>query len=154
MTPQHAKFLDRLDASSSAVYAVASMYQRLGIPVMLPATHRAPSAEEAADYFDEGDLFVLRRMEVKGLGINFTCRADWPFREAFVSNVAAVDRAGDEVCAYISVSKDKRYCAIIPHSSRPHWYVVEKRVSNTGNIERNYACPLDHVQFRNLRAKP
>jgi len=145
---QHQRFLERLVASERAVFVVAQMQHAKGRVVEIPKTSFAPTAAEAQHHVDGGDLFVVRRhrIEVKHLGINFTGHADWPFREVFVSNVAAVDRATD-VLAYVSVSHDFACAVIIPHETRPHWYVVETFVKNTGNMERNYACPLELVVF-------
>lgn len=108
---------------------------------------QAPTAADAESYLDVGDLFIRLRIEVKQISRNFTSAQDWPFRECFVSNKAAVDRAGDAVLVYVTVSQDKRYRALIKRSTRPHWYVVETVASNTGNKEQFYACPLNLVQF-------
>jgi hypothetical protein len=153
MSDQHARFLKRLDASMPAVFAVAQMQHAKGRTVEIPALRRAPTAAEHEHYIDGGDLFVMvrHRIEVKWLRVNFTGADDWPFREVFVSNVASVDRANGEVAAYVSVSRDLHHVAIVERSTKPHWYVVEKLVSNTGNLERNYACPLREVIFEPLQ---
>lgn len=148
-TRQHALFLDRLASSSRAVFLVAQMQHAKGRTVEIPKTRFAPTAAVAEGYVDGGDLIVVtrHRIEVKHLGIEFTCRDDWPFREAFVSNVAAVERANGDVLAYVSVSRDYQHIAVIPRNTHQHWYIVETKAKNTGNIERFYACPLDHVIF-------
>jgi hypothetical protein len=149
VTVQHERFLERLAASSQAVFLVARMQYAKGRTVEIPRMQFAPTAAQADDYVDAGDLIIVQRhrIEVKHLSINFTCAADWPFNEVFVSNVAAVDRANNDVLAYVSVSQDMRHIAIVERSTRSHWYVVQKPVSNTGNVERNYACPLVLVDF-------
>ncbi len=132
--------------------AVASLQHARGRMVEIPPLRFAPSAAQADQYVDGGDLFVVvrYRLEVKHLGVDFTCANDWPFNEVFVSNVAAVDRANGDVHYYVSVSKNFRYAAIVPRTTKDKWYVVEKLVKNTGNVERNYACPLDLVSFECL----
>jgi hypothetical protein len=153
MSDQHARFQERLAASWRAVFLVAQKQYAQGRDVEIPGLHIAPSADEAEAYVDGGDLMVVvrHRIEVKHLSINFTGAADWPFRDGvFVSNEAAVNRANGGVYAYVSVSQDFRYCAIIGRRTRPTWRIKECRVNNTGNIERNYICPLEGVVFEKL----
>ena len=148
MSGQHDRFLQRLKASRRAVHAVAYWLGGKGYSITIDATRYTPTAAEAADYVDDGDIIVdyFLRYEVKHRPtIHFTSRDDWPHPNVLVSNVAAVDRAGDTVEAYVTVSDDYRHAAIIPGSTRKHWFVKETDASNTGNRERNYACPLDHV---------
>lgn len=157
MSDQHSGFLQRLRSSWPAVFAVAVDQYLKGRSVEIAATRFAPTASEAERFVDQGDLIVTDheaqacyRYEVKGLKVEFTSPADWPFREVFVSNVASVNRAGDAAAAYISVNAKHTHCAIIQRKTKPHWYVVERLVKNTGNVERNYACPLNLVTFEEL----
>lgn len=160
MTPQHRKFLARLDASSAAVYAVASHLSAQGWTVEVSGLARAPIAADHESYVDDGDLYLIEtdgagnrsrhRIEVKGLGIRFTGPSDFPFREIFISSKSTVERIADHVRWWISVSSDLSHIAIVSKKSRPDWYLVEKRVSNTNNIEANYAAPLSAVFWRAL----
>lgn len=154
MGEQHQRFLERLAASSRAVFVVARLQHERGRTVEIAPLRFAPTAADAKDYLDGGDLFVVRRnrIEVKHLGVSFTGRDDWPHPHVFVSNEAKVERSPD-VFAYVSVSKDLGCIAIIDHATRPDWYVVEGLVRNTGNIERNYACPLRLVTFETIPAE-
>jgi hypothetical protein len=149
---QHQRFLERLEQSSRAVFLVAQLQHAKGRTVEIPKLRFAPTAAENEDYVDGGDLVVVvrHRIEVKHLGVNFTCAEDWPFIEVFVSNVAAVDRANGDVLAYVSVSADYRCAAIVAGNTRSNWYVVEARARNTGNVEKFYACPLSLVSFESL----
>lgn len=141
---QHERFLERLMGSIPSVLVVAGMQIAKGRTVEIPGIRLAQSAAEAEYYVDGGDLFVLvrHRFEVKHLGKNFSCADDWPHPHVFVSNVA-----NGEVIAYVSVSHDLKHAAIIERATRPIWYVVDGLCRNTGNVERNYACPIDHVIF-------
>jgi hypothetical protein len=149
MTEQHAKFQNRLRSSSNAVAVVASWLNRKGKHIEIPSMRISPTADQASDYLDGGDLYIIekKRVEVKHLGINFTSADDWPFREIFISNVAAVDRSFDQVSAWVSVSQDMGYIAVVKPDSREHWYISEKKASNTGNVESYYATNIKHVQF-------
>src|SRR5262245_28182909 len=113
---QHARFLERLAASWPAVFAVARDQLAKGRTVEIPPIRMAPSAAEAADFVDEGDLSVVikHRLEVKGLKtIKFTGADDYPYAAVMFSNVATVDRARGSVMAYVVVSADLRYAAIV-----------------------------------------
>lgn len=152
MSQQHERFLMRLRASSDAVLRVAAWLHRLGKTVEVTALTYAPTAADAAKHIDNGDLFVVRReaVEVKRLGVSFTSREDWPFREAFVANRASVERNEGRVMAYISLNKDMTHAAVIDSNTREHWYLTKVRASNTGNEEQFFACPLEHVWFTAL----
>lgn len=153
MRTQHERFLERLAASSEAVFRVAQLQHGKGRTVEIPAIRRAPRPDVAEHYADLGDLFVVvrHRIEVKHLSINFTCSADWPFgAEVFVDNAVRVDHAGGDVLAYVSVSRDMSHIAVIARETRPHWYMVERRSRLTGAIGHYYACPIEHVVFEVL----
>ena len=152
MSDQHRRFLERLAASSEAVFAVAKWLNRQGKTVQIPHISFAPTAADADLHVDDGDLFVIerKRVEVKRLGVDFTGRDDWPFKEAFVSNKAAVDRSFENVSAWIFVSSDLLHAAVVTPSTREHWYLKKTMAKNTGNEEEFYACPLEHVTFRKI----
>lgn len=149
---QHERFLTRLRASSDAVLRVASWLHRLGKTVEISALTYAPTAADAVKHIDDGDLFVIRReaVEVKHLGVSFTSREDWPFREVFVANRASVERKEGRVMAYVSLNKEMTHAAVIKATTRKHWYLTAVRASNTGNEEQFFACPLEYVWFTAL----
>lgn len=149
---QHERFLERLRASKRGVFAVAYWLHGFGYTVEIAANGEAPTASDHQNFVDHGDLFITRdsrrrRIEVKTVGFTFTGRADWPFNEVFVSNVATVDRSGDEVAVWITVSNDLAAAAIIDSETRAVWNVRTILARNTGNEERNYAAPLYAVKF-------
>lgn len=156
MNIQHTKFLDRLSNSARAVFAVALNQHRKGRTVEIGAIRYAPSADQAERYVDDGDITIVTRsiIEVKHLGVTFTSAADWPFKEVFVSNVAAVDRRRGSVIAYVSVSSDLRHVCVVHKNTSAHWYVTERRASNTGNVERFYACPVAYATFESMEFCP
>lgn len=151
---QHARFLQRLAQSSDAVWKVARWLCEKGHAVEIRPLRFAPSAAEHERYVDDGDLYVLtrgrHRVEVKRLTANFSGPHDWPYPIAFVSNERAVERANGTVLMYVVLSNDMHCAAVIARETREHWRIVEALASNTGNIERNYACPLDHVRWEQL----
>jgi len=154
VSDQHQRFQDRVRGSSPAVFFVAKWRHDKGDIVEIPPLRVAPRAADHEMYTDDGDFAVIirQRWEAKKLGYKFTGRHDWPFEYMYVSSVTSVDRAfmAGGVEAYVMVSQDWRAIATIPGRTRAHWFQVAKRSKVTGNIERNYACPLDHVIFEML----
>lgn len=148
---KHAAFANRLMNSSAAVFVVAHWLHKGGKTVQIPPLELAPYGANPLDYVDTGDITIIerKRVEVKHLGKNFTCAEDWPFGHgAFVSNKAAVDRSIHEVSAWVSVSNDFRYGAIITPESKYHWTLKKTFAKNTGQEETYYLCPIKHVVFR------
>jgi hypothetical protein len=159
MTDQHRRFLERLRKSSDAVEAVACWLERNGFQVEVPQLRYAPTAAEHEKYSDNGDIIIIgggkptdigKRVEVKQITPPFTGPHDWPFKEAFVSGMSHVDKAGDSVLAYVTVNHDLRCGAVMTMETRPLWYVRETLDRNTGNMAKFYACPLSHVLFRKI----
>ena len=151
-------FLDRLRSSSGAVFVVGHWLHALGEYVEMPPIRYAPDAASAPDYIDCGDLFATkngrrRLIEIKKRReIKFNSVVDYPYPDIMVSNVAAVDRRVGEVAAYVIVSADLAAAAIIPATTRPHWFVLERKMKNTGNVERVYTCPKNKATFIRLDA--
>jgi hypothetical protein len=155
-TSQHAKFLDRLRGSKRGQWAFAYWLSSQGYWVTIPPLREAPTAAEHRNYRDNGDVFAWEeggprlRIEVKTLGVTFTGRRDWPYREVFVASVDSVRRAIGDVFAWVSVSDDLGAAAIVEERTSDEWYIRTCPVSNTGNVESNFACPLDLVKFVKL----
>jgi hypothetical protein len=147
VSDQHTRFQLRLVRSRPAVDVTADWLRQLGYEVEVPDMRVAPTADQHEDFADQGDIRVTQIVEVKGLGINFTGAHDWPFREVFVSSVSSVDRPMTRVMAWVNLSKDLQYAAIIPRDTRPSWYVREVKLSTTGNVQLNYCCPTKLVIF-------
>ncbi len=149
MSDQHNRFLQRLADSEAARFAVAQHLCRKGSLIEIPPLRFAPTAADAEHYRDEGDLFLVtrKRIEVKGLSINFTGRDDWPFAYVFVTSKTVAEREGRPVAAYISISADLKHAVVIKGSTSGLWFSVDKSNRNTGNVERYLACPLSHVEF-------
>jgi hypothetical protein len=154
---QHAKFIERLRGSKRGVFAFAYWLSARGHWIEIPSTEEAPTAADHPDYIDKGDLFAWKagfgrklRIEVKTLGITFSGKGDWPFSEVFVSSVASVDRSLEEVHAWVSVSHDLAAAVIVKQTTWETWTIKTGLVSNTGNVESNYACPLEEAKFISL----
>lgn len=130
-----------------------------GCAVEIAPHLEAPTAAEAARYFDHGDLWFTDyerqlswRYEVKGnRKSGFTCVEDcYPW--LFISRVDAIERHGTSVAAYIIVNKLLTHCAFVMQETRSYWKIREEVAPNTGNLEDNWACPREHVIFEKLES--
>jgi hypothetical protein len=154
MNIQHQNFLQRLSDSRDAVFAVARWLSRHGEDVEIPATRFAPSPEVADDFVDAGDVFATRNgrrrlIEVKGSRHFFI--SHWPFADHFfLAKAAAVERRKGLVAAYVIVAAGLRHAAYVRGDTAERWYLHEAKASNTGNIERVYACSPTLATFVDL----
>jgi hypothetical protein len=159
LSEQHDKFLEGLEGSSAAVFAFAFYLHMKGRRIEIAPLRKAPTAAEHADYADDGDLFIIeadkrKRVEVKGINREFTCAADWPFRdEILVSKVTTVDRTLEDTSTvgWVTLSQDMRFAVCVQVETREHWYETQKFCRNTGNIERFYAVDKRYATFHRIR---
>jgi hypothetical protein len=157
MNERHDKFVKRLFGSRAAVFRVAEWLNTAGYAVMIPPIVARESHENPADFYDEGDLFRKKkggeweRVEVKGSGYDFTDNNSWPYSTMIVSNKAAVDRGSGKVVAYVILSVNWEWVAIIKSDTREHWRVETIHAKNTDKYEDFYMCPADKVIFRQIK---
>jgi hypothetical protein len=149
---RHDGFIKRLTNSRASVFKFAEYLSSRGHTVEVDPISWPKDPTKFADFQDGGDIFIVtrRRLEVKHLGVNFTCKEDWPFKnEVLVSNKDAVCRAmaKGNLSGYVCFSKDMNYFIFIPASTKDHWYLTEKFSKNTGKVEEYYACDVSHVTF-------
>jgi hypothetical protein len=151
-------FLERLYRSHAAVFAFGQHLHHYGYTIEIRRTRYAPTAKQAPEYSDSGDLFAIDedeqavfRCEVKGLSCSFTSDDDWPFREVFVSSATSVERHGTSVDFYVSVNAQLTHCAIISQDTRAFWYPTQNFNHVTGNLEDYIACPTHLVRFKLLK---
>jgi hypothetical protein len=157
MNDKHDKFVKRLFGSRGAVFRVAEWLNTGGYTIKIPPIVAAQAHENPADFFDEGDLFRQRkggeweRVEVKGSGYDFTDKNSWPYRQMIVSNKAAVERGTGSVVAYVILSSNWDWVAIIKDDTREHWTVETLHAKNTNKDEEFYMCPADKIIFRQIK---
>lgn len=149
---QHRKFQNRLLGSPKAVVTVAVFLNGKGKDIYIPGLKVAPTAALAESYLDDGDLWIVekKRVEVKGSRHIFTCREDYPYPDMLIANEEAVDRARDAMAWFI-VSGDYTHAGIVMCDTQEHWKVVELKPRNTGNLEKFYSVPVEHVKFIKLQ---
>ena len=156
MSDPYDAFVNRLDKSQLAVKAVVDWLERKGGSTYVPPTTVYPRGANPKDYRDHGDIFLdygfptQKRLEVKGLNVDFTGPETWPFREIFISRKEVVDLANGEVEAYITVNKSLTHVAIILGKTKASWYETRKWASNWKQYETYYASPLENIIYRRI----
>lgn len=150
---KHGRFLERLYKSSPAVFVVANHLHERGYDLMIPAKRYTPNVQDHLDYVDDGDIKIKKgdgeweRIEVKGIGTQFTCLKDWPHPFMIVSNKKAVDRANPLPRAYFIVSMDLKHAAIIRRDTRDQWFEKPLKPTTTGVKEMFYVVNNDVPRF-------
>jgi len=151
----HQNFQDILKESERAVLRVAEHYIHRGFEVEVPELKVAPTVDVRKQYSDQGDLFVRgpdglrRRIEVKGLGYQWTCKEDWPHHRYAVCSKKSWDRADPKPHQYVSLALDFTHIGVVMFDTAPDWTVGrmhDKRYVNDSHHER-YFCPLERVWF-------
>lgn len=148
----HQRFLKHLDESADGVLTAAKWFNKKGYAVTL---HPSSSSEKYADrmkHVDAGDLFIQQRVEVKVRGIDFTCAADYPFKDGvYVCAQHSFDNAVPKPYAYILMNRDKTHAAIVMGASHKQWMVKEVQDSRYKDYAQNtYVCPLSAVHFSKM----
>ncbi|KPK74265.1 MAG: hypothetical protein AMJ84_00320 [Acidithiobacillales bacterium SM23_46] len=160
MPANHELFLERLDASQTAVWWVAHYLWQRGHTVKLPPYERAPTYEERGGYSDNGDLYVdagddagWHRCEVKRLGYPFTCRKDWPHKTYMVCSTSSFDRATEKPDWYFHLNPDMTHFGFVDVGKTvDQWQKQTAKDSNFGGLEQEvYVVNPDRVRFMELR---
>ncbi len=146
-------FTDDLAESVNFVWLAAQwLSKKFGFKVLIPPTLVRPNAEQRSEYSDEGDLEIVKRIEVKHRrSIDFTNTEDFPFDTVIVDVDFAWDKAHPKPEAYIIFDKDGSHCAIVRSKTSPHWV---KRARQVGGRTRDYyECSVEYVEFWEVKLK-
>jgi hypothetical protein len=146
------RFRQHLEDSKFGVQVIADWFTMNGYAVRLPPVRVCKNHAEWKAFADDGDLFIESRIEVKHLGVDFTCREDWPFGEKFIVCAKhSWDRAQPKPQAYYVLNKQASHLAIVLGRTSNEWFVEERRDSRYDDVEQSfYFCPLDKVIFKNI----
>jgi hypothetical protein len=125
------------------------MLRGRGHSVTIPPNSKAESHSEWKKHTDNGDLYINQRIEVKRLGVNFSNRLDWPFRERFIVCAKhSYDLSVPKPYAYVILNKNCTNAAIVLASDSDKWFVESRKDSRYESVEQEfYFCPMDYVRF-------
>jgi len=147
----HEKFLSHLDESESAVARAASWLERLGEKTWIPKTTKAKCHADWKSHADNGDLYLLRRIEVKHLSVDFTCENDWPYKPKFIVCAKhAWDRAEQKPWRFITFNQAMTHAAVIEGAANRPWFVetrTDSRYSGPEASQDFYFCPMRLVRW-------
>lgn len=151
-------FDDRLLKSSDAVFAAARWLYDCGYRVeIIPLNLNDDGTPKMFD-LDNGDLIatrgdVCKHLQVKRRFFAFTCADDFPYPDLMFTNAKALERAeSNGVDAYICLNDDMTHAAVVMHDTKPQWFQKTQFVSNTGNEETNWHCPVSALKFYRIAA--
>jgi hypothetical protein len=155
MKRRNPQFVKRFKNSHKAVWVVAHWFHhKLEKDVLIKGAPMAEYCTPEQEYLDDGDLYIDgKRVEVKGLTSEFTCEADYPYRDGvLVCNKASYDRADPKPYMYVELNKHMTHAYIVYPDTFDHWSVFKMNDKYYGenNIEEVYKCPLEHVIFRKV----
>jgi hypothetical protein len=151
---KHDRFIGRLKISKGGVFRVAEWLHDQGIPVTIMPMQMPEVYTE--DAYDDGDLLIQQRIEVKRLSRPFTCRKDWPFHNFAVCEKKAYDRAFPKPYKFIYLNRDMTHAAVLPvEHSRLFWTEGELTDSRDGDgaTQDVYFCPFRFVRFKPIELK-
>jgi hypothetical protein len=142
-------FAEDLLKSQKSVWAVARWLQeRFHLPVSLRPINIRPKIEDMLDYVDQGDIEVIRRIEVKHRNVDFTHAGDYPYRTVSVTTAPSFDRANPKPTAYIIVNRAMTHCIIINvAATRKDWVLERKHWKAKMRDQHLYMCPVELCQF-------
>lgn len=139
-----------------AVFKVAQWLHANGHTVTISAPNLRPRHANPADYHDDGDITAekdgqKKRIEVKLRDVDFTSEKDWPYKEGLmVHSTREIADTGTPISAWLSVSRDLKYAAIMTPETRQYWKRVTRYDRKRESEDDFYICPLDKVVFRKL----
>lgn len=152
MEENHRKFLEHLRASDSTVDMIAGWLRRKGFETVRKPATEAPTRDQWESHADKGDLYVLKRIEVKRLSVDFTCLEDWPYGPKFIVCARhSFDLANPKPASYVIVNSHGTHAAVVDSRDSGNWYSEWRRDSRYKDVAQEfYLSPLKLVKFIKL----
>lgn len=148
----HNKFLSHLENSKPAVFLAAKWLADHGYIVQVNPTFKANSHAEWKDFVDSGDIYLLRRVEIKQISADFTSKNDWPFGDKFIVCAKhSFDNSKPKPYGYFIISASRTHAAIVVTDTFKDWYIEKRTDSRYQNVTQEfYLAPLNCVLFLKL----
>jgi len=158
-TENHKKFTEHLKESTKALFIVAHYFHHHGFTIRINGQKCSPTASSHEEYADDGDLFIQTkddkwiRIEVKGLNAEFTNLNDWPFKNFMVCAKHSYDKTlPDPPTCYYILNKTRTHAALVKTNTFDHWFTKTVKDGRYENVSQEfYHCPLDKIEWRNIR---
>lgn len=135
--------------SDLAVMKIADFLRSKGYPVMVPPVRVRESIEEMSEYSDDGDLFLLQRIEVKRRGIAFNTKEEFErqYKTVIVDVCHAWDKAVPKPVAYYILNKAGTCALVVRRNTSEHWRKVTKMDRVKRRQRSFYECPVELCDF-------
>lgn len=147
------RFRGAVGASWKAVTALADHLRSQGLTVQIPPLSLCPNyAERNNGFGDAHDLSVLTHYEVKWHDFDFTCAADYPYRDVIVDRKNKLDKVGATVAGWWALNRHLTHVLLIRRSTRDKWFVRKVRDSVKGFEFDAYWIAKEFVEFKALNA--
>ena len=143
-------YISRLEASREWIWKSAQLLHRKGFQIQIPRTTKDRQSAEWKGYADDGDLFVMQRIEVKHRRIDFTSEEDFPYKSGMIVCAKVPwEKAMPKPHMFICWNKTGTHYAVIMGNTRKSWFTRRLPDSDRINYEQDFLiCPLEFVQFR------
>lgn len=153
----HEEFINRLDKSRYSTFLMAEYLHKKNWDVTVPAFIYPKPNDNWEDNVDNGDIYISKnggpshRIDVKHVGVDFTCKDDFPFKFMFVADIRSIKRANPFPLAYMVLSKNANGLGIVWGKTKSLWEPHEVFASNTQKMITVMRCPVEYVDFRNYK---
>ena len=146
----HKRFLNHLDKSTDAVFAVAKWLNSKGIPCTINPMQTPEDYEDKAK--DSGDIWIQQKVEVKKVSASFTSGEDWPFKDFIICASHSFDDAFPKPYKYIILNNDMTYAGLVDvKTTKQKWYKESRTDSRYLDYTQEfYFCPIHLVEFTKL----
>jgi hypothetical protein len=127
MTPDYDKFCKLQKHAEVVALEVARWLANTGHKVNMPVNSLAPNQEERHKHYDNGDIFVTKRVEVKYWpDIDFHSVEDVPYKDVIIDEAYKVAKHHpNTLYGYVIVNKSETGGLVITTSTRKHWFERE-----------------------------
>lgn len=149
MPKTHEQFVSALETSRDAVWFVAESLHAQGWNVrILPATV-AKKGESRAKHMDQGDLEIIKRLEVKHRpDMDFNSLEEFKFDSVIVDEPYKIEKyAEGTLFGYIVLNKNKTGGMFIHPNTRKHWVIEPRFDSKEGKDKDFMLCPKKFAKF-------
>jgi len=155
----HEEFKSDVVKSMHGVFVVAHwLCVKKGLAVTVQPPKLAERHKDWKGSVDKGDIRCVNEqgqefiVEAKHSSRNFTCAADWPFKEFIVCAKHAHDGKPEKPVAYIILSQDEQYLAIVRVANTEKDWFVKNLPDNRrpGYTQDFYLCAPVLVDFSHV----
>jgi hypothetical protein len=145
------QFVEDFLDSNAYVNVVAYWLTSKGITARILPNKLRPDVKVRHKYYDQGDIEITMKVEVKHRGFDFTTQADYPYPTILIDKAYNIRQKIKDLYAYAILSKSGEACAFVLKSTRKHWRKVEKFDNVAKENAVFYEVPKEYAAFVNIK---